>query len=367
MITSTTVTPGHQRTRSLLAAIAALALLLTGCSDSGDESGTQPYTESPAENKLVAGDCGVKGHDHSKTTLASFPIAHALVFRNAEACILDIAATHGAESGRKAQVVLNKYVYGQMKRDELIVQSPLADMDIDVGTVKTTNKTSNDVAMGEADYDRLVDYLLALDPAEGIEKPKRGVYTVEDRIAQRATVIDLTLLQMTTGIRLGSARQIEPFEILDNSQGGVNVFVPRAKLKGGERRNKHNKVFTILDDRVAERFRQRRRVTAKGEYVLGSPAKPTVPWDRRNVTREIEALYVELADELGIEELREDIRSHGWRTTLNTVYRELPPHVRAAWFGHSEAVNAAHYVDDTADPSPMVAAAKRRRLRVVGD
>lgn len=68
-----------------------------------------------------------------------------------------------------------------------------------------------------------------------------------------------------------------------------------------------------------------------------------------------------------IEELREDIRSHGWRTTLNTLYYHLPARVRAEWFGHTEAVNQSHYVASEIDLSPMVAAAKERRLRAVGD
>lgn len=43
------------------------------------------------------------------------------------------------------------------------------------------------------------------------------------------------------------------------------------------------------------------------------------------------------------------MRSHGWRTTLNSIYYWLPPHVRADWFGHSESVNEAHYIAEQMD------------------
>ena len=191
------------------------------------------------------------------------------------------------------------------------------------------------------------------------------VFPARSRDTSRAklrTTIDLTLLQATTGIRLGSARQIEPHEVIDNSSGGVNVFIPAAKIKGGKRA----KTFTVLDDRVAERIKAVRDTTPRGSYLFGAPADRSTLWDRRNATRSIEKLYVQLAKDLNITELESAIRSHGWRTTLNTIYYELPAHIRADWFGHTEAVNAAHYVDPTADLSPMVEAAKARRADKAG-
>lgn len=54
----------------------------------------------------------------------------------------------------------------------------------------------------------MLDHLLAMDPAEGVTAPKSGMYTLKDRIARRANVIDLTLLQATTGLRIGEASNI---------------------------------------------------------------------------------------------------------------------------------------------------------------
>lgn len=284
-------------------------------------------------------------------------IADLTQFRQAEKVVTAIAAKNGRASGKTARNVLNKWVFGQMRRDGIITQSPLAGMDVDLGNVKTTKKSANDVALSAADYDRLLDHLLTID-VDTIELPKRSREAARDKIRN---AIDITLLQMTTGMRLGSARQVEPHEVVDNTSGGVNLFVPAEKLKG----RKRPITFTVLDDRVGERMKALRAATPAGSYVFGSPADPTKLWDRRNCTREIERLYTALADELEIKELREDIRSHGWRTTLNTLYYHLPAHVRAEWFGHTEAVNQSHYVAAEIDLSPMVAAAKERRLRAV--
>lgn len=280
-------------------------------------------------------------------------IADLVTFRTAETIVTGIAADHGRASGKTARNVLNRWIFGQMRRDGIITQSPLAGMEIELGSVKTTTKTANDTALSEADYDRLLDHLLAID-VDAVELPARSREAAREKLRG---VIDVTLLQMTTGMRLGSVRQIEPEEVVDNAAGGVNIFVPASKIKG----RKQSRTFTVLDERVAKRVKALRQSTPAGSYLYGSPADRSMVWDRRNLTRAIEGFYVSLANELGIEELRSDIRSHGWRTTLNTLYYHLPAHVRAEWFGHTEAVNAAHYVDPTVDLSPMVAAAQERR------
>ena len=131
---------------------------------------------------------------------------------------------------------------------------------------------------------------------------------------------------------------------------------------------------SILDDRVAERIRDRRD-TAKANgwtYVIGSPANPAseTPWDKSNRNRLSAALHKEMAAELSIPVMTADYRAHGWRTTLNMVYHYLPDHIRAAWFGHSVDVNHANYSDASVDLSSMVTAATdrtSRHLRAVGE
>lgn len=188
-------------------------------------------------------------------------------FRRAEAVITTIAAEHGKASGKTARNVLNRWIFGQMRRDGIIEQSPLAGMEIDLGDVKTTKKPANDVALSAKDYDRLLDHLLSVD-VDVIELPKRSREAAREKIR---TAIDITLLQMTTGLRLGSARQVEPHEVVDNTSGGVNIFVPAEKLKG----RKRPITFTVLDDRVGERMKTLRKNTPAGSFVFGGPADRT--------------------------------------------------------------------------------------------
>lgn len=287
--------------------------------------------------------------------IGKLPIAKAIDLRTAEKCLQTIAAGHGSQSAKTARNVLNRWVYGQMKRDKLLVQSPLAGVDIDLGTNKTTTKPANDVALAEVDYDRLLDHLLAFDAATVVLPPRSR----PEKRAKVAGVVAITMLQMTTGMRLGTVRQVQPHEIIDNTNGGVNIAMPAEKIKGKRR----GVTWTVLDDRVAERVRTLRDATPAGSYVFGAPADHTKIWDRNNCNKAIAAVYTSLADELSIEELRTEVRSHGWRTTLNSIYFWLPTHVRAEWFGHTESVNAAHYVAAEMDLSPMVAAAQERRRK----
>ncbi|MEY8567325.1 hypothetical protein AALF15_12235 [Corynebacteriaceae bacterium 7-707] len=276
----------------------------------------------------------------------------------AVAAIERIARAHGAQTGRTARSVAGKWVYGRLKRSRIIAASPLADVEIDYGTTRTGTKAAGGVALSSKDYDRALEHLLERDPATE-DRPARSR---ESAIVKEQLAIDVTLLQMVTGLRLGSVRQIEPSEVVDNSAGGINIFVPAEKLKG----RRKSLTVTVLDDRVAERVRALRDATPAGAYVYGAPADQAKQWERRAATRAIEALYIKTAADLGISELERDIRSHGWRTTLNVLYYHLPASIRAEWFGHTETVNAAHYVADQIDLSPMVAAAAERR-RVSGE
>ncbi|MDN6845475.1 MAG: site-specific integrase, partial [Corynebacterium variabile] len=233
--------------------------------------------------------------------------------------------------------------------------SPLAGMDIDYGEFKASQKPSGGNALTDEDYDRVLDWLLELDPAEGVTPPKRGVYTLADRVAKRRNAIDTTLLQATTGMRVSETGTIESEEVIDNRQGGVNVYIPHTKTDVP-------RTVTILDDRVADRLRSLRDSTAPGEYVIGSPADRSKVWDRYNRNKTLADFYKEMAAELDIPVMEKSFRSHGWRTTLNMIYYYLPDHIRALWFGHSVDVNHSNYRDPKKDLSGvMVDAARSRR------
>jgi hypothetical protein len=318
--------------------------------------------------KLAVGECGGgRGgyrhdpKDHTKA-IGRFMLTditkHRKAFVRLEDCITEVAALHGAETARQMHHVLGKYLIGQLVREGVIArhESPLAGMSIDYGKVKTVSRPSGGHALSSHDYDRVLNYLLAVDPEEGVTAPKRGVYTLADRVRQRASIIDLTLLQATTGLRITETCTLEPHEVRDNIEGGINIYIPEAKAKDHRERT-----VTILDDRVAERIRARRNAAriAGQRYIIPSPAKPTsdVPWDKSNRDKVARALYKEMAEVLDLPIMSTEFRSHGWRTTLNMLHYDLPDHIRSSWFGHGVDVNHANYTDNTVDLSSMVKSA----------
>lgn len=302
---------------------------------------------------LLVGKCGHEDHKHTDS-LDGYVVADLAKFRNLKACIVDIAATHGAETARQARNILSKYVIKKLIEDDVLDGNPLAGMDIDYGTLKASHKPSGGHALSEGDYDRVVAWLLDLDPAEGVTPPKRGVYTLADRVAKRRNLINTTLLQATTGMRVSETGTVEPEEVIDNKQGGVNIYIPITKTDVP-------RTVTILNPRVADRFRSLRDSTAPGEYVISSPADKAKKWNKDNRGHALADFYKEVSAELGIPEMKTSFRSHGWRTTLNMIYFYLPDHIRALWFGHGVDVNHSNYTDPTVDLSVMVDAADTRR------
>ncbi|SLN00522.1 hypothetical protein FM103_08250 [Corynebacterium xerosis] len=247
----------------------------------------------------------------------------------------------------------------QLIRDELITGNPLSGMRIDLSSApKTTGGKKGGVALSRQEYALVLDYLLALDPADGVKAPKQGRWKLEDKIAKRRNAIDLTLLQAATGLRVSEANQVIFDDIEVDDGGAMHVSVSEEVAKTGKSRR-----VPVLDDRVVDRVLTRRNVTSdSSSYVIGAPTDDKKVWERDNSQKATTTLYVEMANELGIAAFKTE-RTHIWRATLNSLLLDAVPEVvRAAFFGHDAAVNRSSYTDLT-DTSVMVTAA--RRLRVV--
>lgn len=308
---------------------------------------------------LLTGRCGDPGHNHT-ASLAGHSIASGTKFRTLERCLQEIARTHGQETAHQARSVLGKYVLGQLVRDELVTGNPIRGADLDLRGDHKGNggKRITGQALSRDDYRRVVDCLLRLDPAAGVAPPQRGRWTLADAVSRRRNVVDLTLLQAATGLRITEATSIGWGDVETADSGQVVVAVSEQVSK-----THRGRTVPVLDDRVAERLLGRRNHADGGSgYVIGSPTDPSTPWDPRNRDRAVADLYRQLAADLDIPMLL-SARSHLWRTTLNSLLLDFVPEVvRSAFFGHAREANRARYTDTT-DTSSMVAAA--RRLRVV--
>ena len=285
--------------------------------------------------------------DLLKAAFTGRSIADSTTFRALEAALQAIGRQRGRGTATQAKSVLSRYVLQQLVRDGVLAASPLAGVQITLPEAETPRykgKRPTARALTAAEYQRVLEWLLDLDPADGVEAPKRGPYSREDRVAVRRAAVDLTILQMTTGMRITEARQStwEDAEIggtADAPTMHITISAERAKTRRG-------RTVQILDDRAAKHLIARRQ-TVGGRYIIGSPAAPDTEWDRDNAQKIIAALYREIARECDAP-LLETARSHVWRTTLNSLTEStLSAAIRAAHFGHSTEENARSYTDTT--------------------
>lgn len=290
--------------------------------------------------KLLLGDCEEHNHKHS---LIRHTITSGTRFKALEALLEEIATLHGRETARQARTVLTKYVLTRLTRDEMINGNPIAGVSLDelTGTRKG-ERTRGGKALTLIEYQSVMDYLLELDPADGIVR-RQGRWSLEHLVAKRRNTIDQALLQAATGLRSTESNLIAwDRHVHTESDGTMHVKVTKDVAKGGIPR-----VALVLDNRVAQRMQERRaRAASDTEHVIGAPSDATKLWDRDNRNRAARSLYLEIHEKVGVQVLEKE-RSHVWRTTLHTLYggESVPAAVLDSQFGNSEKIRAKHYTD----------------------
>jgi integrase len=272
-----------------------------------------------------------------------------------------IAAEHGAESARQARTVLGKYVGQPMERHRLTDRNPLegAHLDLRKHAPVSDKPKVGGRGLRAAEQERVITWLLETDPAEGVEPPKRGRWTLADRVAKRRNTIDLTILQAGTGLRISEALQITCGHVYEGDDGVLRINVTKEIAKTGVARQ-----TPVADPRIEAHLRARLdRAESLDEFVVGAPADPMKM--RRSSGNggaggEVAKLYQQLATELDVP-LMQHARTHLWRTTLSSRYAEagVDREDYAAALGHDEQTNEASYTDRT-DTSALVKAYRRR-------
>lgn len=284
-----------------------------------------------------------------------YAIVDAVRFRRLEATLQHVAATKGSESARQAKNVLSKYVLQQLIREELLDHNPLAGMDVDLAAPRRTAKAAGGRALTSAEYDRVLDHLLADDPEALPDGPRaHGGQARARRVARRRAAVDLTLLQATTGLRITEARSLTWDDTTDDGTTLTVTVTPEVS------KTHRGRTVPVLDARVADRLRERRQAAhSPREHVIGAPTDPSRPWDGSNAQKAVKSLLRECAEACSVP-LLEEVSSHVWRATLNTraMAQGVPTEVRAAYFGHGAEVNRDSYTDTT-DTSALVGALSR--------
>lgn len=280
-------------------------------------------------------------------------VASGTRFRTIEKGLQAIAAKHGAESGRQAKNVFSKYVLQQLIRDELIVANPILGMSIDLGDARKSNKPLGAVALSLDEYKQVVSFLLELKPADCLPKVHRGKYPLEVTLNKYKNIINITLLQAGSGLRISEAASRRWGHVTIDKQGMVSV-----EESPHESKTSKGRVVPILDERIAARIRELKPCgqDVAERLVVGSPADDQKIWDSSNLQKTIRSFYKHIAKATDVKKFQTQ-RSHIWRATWNTLLaNDVPLEVRSAFFGHTKQVNQRYYTDEI-DVLPMRQAA----------
>lgn len=287
--------------------------------------------------KLLVGDCDRHTHRES---LKDHTILSGTRFRVLEQCLVEIASLHGAPAAQCARSVLGRYVLDQLIRDDLLEASPIAGKHLTMPDTTPATSHRGGVALSCDQWNAVMNHLLTLDPTSGITSPKAGPYTLEDRIALRRNVIDVTLLQAVTGMRIGEATALT-WAMVESTPTHVICHLTSEMTK-----TKRGRDVAIVDPLVGDHLLARRRNAPDSWPVIGAPTQPDHRWNRTQYSTAIAAFYTELARDLDIPELITQ-RSHVWRATINTLTMTagVPEVIRAAALGHTAQINRTHYTD----------------------
>ncbi len=171
----------------------------------------------------------------------------------------------------------------------------------------------------------------------------------------RRNIIDLTLIQAGTGLRISEARRAWRGLVRDIGDR-VSFDVHESIAKG-----RHPRLAHVLDDRVAWRIREILLLHPEDadEVLIGQVKDRTKTWDLSKVTDQARELYDQVAEELEIPKLSmPGLLTHIWRPTMNMqlMAAGVPGVARAQQLGHTEQVAADYYT--TAMPAELAAEAR---------
>lgn len=298
--------------------------------------------------RLLRGECETEGCKHAHS-LAGLTLRDAMRPRALTSCLEELAALHGAVNAKHAKTVAKKYLAAPLRVDEVIEYNPLIELDIDLSKAKKPVYSRGGRALSPEQYRAAIEYLLAADP-EDVEKPKRGRWTREQRVVERAACIDIVLAQATTGLRT-SELCLRPTSDCHVDKSGTFIV----ELSPEATKTRTGRPVPVLAPEVSKRLEK--RLEGKSPWLFPSPTDPSKVWDARNRDRKLALLYKELADKLNIE-MFEHERGHSWRTTNNTLlFDVLPEATRTRLFGHTAAVNRQRYTAVTSTDAVVKAAA----------
>lgn len=251
-----------------------------------------------------------------------------------KAVVKTIADKHGPESARQARSVVSAYVIQQQIEYGLLDRNPIHGV-----SMPFTRAKKEHVAIPTVDeWKTLLRFILheedANAPMPGQNSPQAKKLSAR---ARHARVMELTVLQMATGLRISEALTLTWENVEIDADGTAWITVTAELAKTGKARR-----VPVLVPEVSAALA---RAHAGTGLVIPAPTDTSKAWERGGATKAVRHYYTGLADTQGFEFLRKN-RSHVWRKVLTTAMAGiLPPHLISAYFGHTPEVSGASYTD----------------------
>ena len=285
--------------------------------------------------------------------LKGYSVFDAMQFQVLEQTLQAVAKTHPG-SVSSARTVLSRYIADALVRDGVIAGNPIRKAWLNIRTQGKDEATGRRT-LTNGEYELVIKHLLTRDVTGPLVEPKKGGAR-QSTINAHARITRLTLLQAVTGLRISEANRIK-WEHVEDDGENIIINATRDIVKGRKGKEK-GRYIPILREDVSAYLRQHRE---DGErYVVGSPTTTARAWDATNADDKVPELYKQIAEETGVEILR-DLRSHSWRATLHGVYADvMDARTRADIFGHTEQV-ADEYYNDRANVEALIRATAAAR------
>ena len=256
-------------------------------------------------------------------------------------------AAHGPSAAKQLTTVLSNFVFARLTRRGLAMAYPLQNY-------KPRIRKREVVALSPEQTERVRDYLLSLDTSKPMPGASHYRRPRPGQIARYEAVRVLTLLQLSTGLRVTEANAATwPDTIEDND--GLSIAVSEEVSKTDKGRT-----VPVMEDTVVKLLKERKK--SRPVYLVGSPLHPDQQWERSNCRKATKQLYEHLAQVCDVPELygpcgrcddcktgrqceKPEARTHIWRATMNMRLIEagVAKPIRLGILGHTEAVNAHSY------------------------
>ena len=254
----------------------------------------------------------------------------------------------GVESARQSRSVVSAYVVQQFIEHGIVSTNPIKGLKMPFTQTKPQVKPPTPTV---DEWRDLLDFILheedAAAPMPGKTNPQAHKVSAK---ARHARVMQLTALQMTTGLRITEAiTLVWPQVSFDQHDAWITITEDHSKTKKSRK-------IPVLHPEVSHWLH---RQWGRSQYVIGLPTDADKPWDRAAATKAVRHYYTGLA-ELYPERFSflAGHTSHIWRTVLTTaLVGALPPHLLAAYFGHTPAMSQTSYTDHT-NVKPVLTGAK---------